>query len=128
MNLQKKLQNIGIEQIAKINPEFVRLIAFNVTEALTAHYNKSYVSSSATGTDTVAEAIVAGINDSIKDGKAVSDTQVLAVSTAAAADDADSEGGKKVTGNVTLTYNGKSKIGTVTNSGISWAGITDATK
>lgn len=35
MNLQKKLQNMGIEQIDKIDPEFVRLIAYNVTEALT---------------------------------------------------------------------------------------------
>ena len=38
MNLQKKLQNIGIEQTAKIDPEFVRLIAFNVTEALTSAF------------------------------------------------------------------------------------------
>lgn len=42
MNLQKKLQNIGIEQIAKINPEFVRLIAFNVTEALTNAFPAIY--------------------------------------------------------------------------------------
>lgn len=42
MNLQKKLQNMGIEQIDKIDPEFVRLIAYNVTEALTKAFPAIY--------------------------------------------------------------------------------------
>ena len=29
MNLQKKLQNLGIEQIEKLSNEYVRAIAFN---------------------------------------------------------------------------------------------------
>ncbi len=42
MNLQKKLQNLGIEQIKKIDNEYVRLIAFNVTEALTTAFPVIY--------------------------------------------------------------------------------------
>ena len=38
MNLQKKLQNLGIEQIEKLSNEYVRAIAFNVTEALTSAF------------------------------------------------------------------------------------------
>lgn len=42
MNLQKKLQNLGIEQTKKINNEYVRVIAFNVTEALTTAFPVIY--------------------------------------------------------------------------------------
>lgn len=42
MNLQKKLQNLGIEQTNKINNEYVRVIAFNVTEAITTAFPVIY--------------------------------------------------------------------------------------
>ena len=42
MNLQKKLQNLGIEQIEKLSNEYVRAIAFNVTEALTSAFPVIY--------------------------------------------------------------------------------------
>lgn len=42
MNLQKKLQNMGIEQAKKLSNEHIRAIAFNVTEALTASFPVIY--------------------------------------------------------------------------------------
>lgn len=42
MNLQKKLQNLGIEQVKKISSEYVRIIAFNVTEALVSAFPVIY--------------------------------------------------------------------------------------
>ena len=35
MNLQKKLANLGIENVRKLDNESIRIIAYNVTEALT---------------------------------------------------------------------------------------------
>ena len=104
-------------------------MSYNVTEALTAHYNKSYVTGNTTDTskDTIAEAIKQGITDSISDGKSKADTSITVTDTSTVAPDATATDGKKITGNVKLVYNSHVKYGIVTNSGISWNKVDDKT-
>lgn len=42
MNLQKKLANLGIEQVKKLDNESIRIVAYNVTEAITKAFPTIY--------------------------------------------------------------------------------------
>ena len=96
-------------------------MSYNVTEALTAYYNSAYVSNDSSASASIAAAIKKGITDSITTGEttAVADTAVTVTDNTTVSTDAT----PAITGTVTLSYSNHSKVGTVTNSGISWADV-----
>ena len=94
-------------------------MSYNVTEAITAHYNKTYVDSDADdGQATVGDAIKEGITDSISSGASTADSSVTVT-------DGTSVSTGTISGTVTLKYGGYQKVGTASNSGIAWGNIED---
>lgn len=95
-------------------------MSYDVTEAITAYYNKTYVNSSATDTTatTIGDAIKAGITKSISSegGKATADSAV-------SVNDGTTVTSGTISGTVVLTYSNHTKTGTVTDSGISWGDV-----
>lgn len=100
-------------------------MSYNVTEAITAYYNKAYVDNTATDTTATSleAAILAGINSSISGDKSTADSSVTVTNGVTAATDIK-EAGNAANKTVVLNYNGHSKTGTVSQSGIAWGDVT----
>lgn len=107
-------------------------MSYNVTEAITAHYNTTYVTGTTdkTGADSIEKAIVAGIVKSISGTSpnytATSDSNVKVTLGAGIVTTTGSEAVTAGdTATITLTYGGHKKVGTIsdTKTGISWGNV-----
>ena len=100
-------------------------MSYNVTEAITAYYNKAYVDNTANDTTSTSleEAIYAGIGSSISGGKSTADSSVAVTNGLTGATDIK-EAGNEANKTVVLNYNGHSKTGTFSKSGIAWGDVT----
>lgn len=111
-------------------------MSYNVTEAITAHYNKKYVdgTTDTTAEETPAAAIAAGINNSLS-GTSGSYTSKADTSVLVTIGEGINLTNKTITipsdgatnnATITLTYGGHKKVGTITSleTGITWSTIT----
>ena len=106
---QTKLQNVA------------ESMSYNVTEAITAYYNKNYVDNTATdGEATVEAAIVSVIASSMSGTTAASDTSVTVTLGTGINTTNKTISGTAENDTVTLSYGGHKKVGTVSTAGIAW--------